>query len=829
MVLGLAMTLAGGALAAGGVVLIATGGSWYYLPTGLALIASAIGLGMGKRFALSLFGLLLAATLAWSLWEAGLNGWALVPRLVGPAVLGAILLLPMASSSANRASRWWVGLPVIAIAATLLIAGFTDRPTSLPGAKIARNQVSGDGEWHHWGRTLSGRRFSPLTQINTGNVPQLELAWEFEADIEPFAYHSFEATPLAADGKLFLCLDRNVIVALDQDSGQQVWRFDPKPNLEGVFAATCRGVSLFEAPEGTEECPTRILFGVADGRLMAIDAATGKRCTSFGSNGEVNLKAGLGEVPPGMVFPSSPPTIMNGLTMISGWVTDGLHTNSPSGGVRAYDALTGDLRWVWDPVRDPQAPLAEGETYTRGAPNAWGVFSGDPDLGLVYFGTGVTTPDYFGAHRSPELEEYATSIVALDVETGRPQWHFQTVHHDLWDYDIGSQPVLADIEKDGATVPALIGPTKRGQFFVLDRRTGQPVYPVVEKPVPQGAVEGDWTAKTQPYSEAFANVAGEKLTEEAMWGVTPLDQLWCRIQFRKARYEGDFTPPSTDRTIFYPGSAGGSNWGSVTIDPVRNLLIANSLYMADIGRLIPRKEADRIAAAYGDAGDSSAFAFPQKGTPFAMDRSVFLNPLGVPCQQPPYGRLNAIDLTSGELVWSKPLGTAQHAGPLGLGLGLPIRMGVPNLGGSIATAGGLIFIGAAQDRKLRAINIGNGKELWSHSLPSIGAATPMTYRSRKSGRQYVVIAAGGHPPFRGHGTARCWHLLYRTSSNATPAIRETPLVRYTVRPARRRERHSPDRLRLLRRGQSPGRGCRRRAIRARCCHKDRRFPGAFGA
>jgi membrane-bound PQQ-dependent dehydrogenase (glucose/quinate/shikimate family) len=467
----------------------------------------------------------------------------------------------------------------------------------------------------------------------------------------------------------------------------------------------------------------------------------------FGAGGAVNLREGLGDIPPGITFPSSPPTIVNGTAMISGWVTDGLHTGEPSGGVRAYDAVTGRLRWVWDIARPADRPLAPGETYTPGTPNAWGVFSGDPALGLVYFGTGVTTPDYFGAHRTPEQEKYATAIVALDVATGQVRWSFQTVHHDIWDYDIGSQPVLADLPVGGRTVPALIGPTKRGQFFVLDRRTGAPLYPVTERPVPQDAAPGETPAATQPYS-AFPDVGGGRLSEAGMWGATPLDQLWCRIRFRKARYAGDFTPPGTDRTIFYPGSAGGSNWGSVTIDPVRGLMIANTLYMADIGRLIPRAEADRIAAAYGEGSKAAAFAFPQQGTPYAMDRTVFLGPLGAPCQQPPYGRLHAFDLRTGRLVWSRPLGTARRAGPLGLESRLPVTMGVPNLGGSIATAGGLVFIGAAQDRMIRAIDIGNGRELWRHPLPAIGAATPMTYRA-PGGRQFVVIAAGGHPGLPG--------------------------------------------------------------------------------
>jgi len=746
------MALAGLWLAWGGAQLIAAGGSWYYLPAGLALIACAAGLIWRRAFAYPLFGALLTITLVWSLGEAGLDGWALVPRLVAPLVLGLVLLIPWVGRGGGQRKGWlWVGVPVLASVASLVIAGLSGErlPAGLQGATPLAEAPGTDGEWKVWGRTLDGNRKSPLAQITPGNVGKLELAWSFQSDVEPYAYHSFEATPLAVDGKLFTCLDRNVIVALDQETGKQIWRFEAQPDLKDVFAATCRGVTWFEAPAGTAECPKRILFGVNDARMMAIDAVTGQRCISFGQNGEVDLKEGLGQIEKGITYPSSPPTVVNGVAMISGWVTDGLHVGEPSGGIRAYDAVTGKLLWVWDSGRpEPAKPLAPGETYTKDAPNAWGVFSGDPALGLVFMGMGVSTPDYFGAQRTPEAEMYSTSLVALDVATGKPRWHFQTVHHDIWDYDIGSQPILTDITYNGQKFPALIGPTKRGQFFVLDRRTGTAIYPIEERPVPQGAVPGDWTAKTQPYS-TFANLAGPPLTEQRMWGATPLDQLWCRLTFRKARYEGDFTPPAAGRqAIFFPGSAGGSNWGSATIDAARGLLIANTLYMPDIGRMIPREEADRMMAAYGEGSKASGFAFPQKGTPFAMDRTVFMNPIGVPCLQPPLGRISAISLATGKVVWTQPLGTAKHAGPFGMSSMLPFRMGVPNLGGSVATAGGVTFIGAAQDRRIRAFDTGNGRELWSHEFPSIAAATPMTYRS-PSGRQFVVISAGGHPGLPG--------------------------------------------------------------------------------
>ncbi|MGE3693102.1 MAG: membrane-bound PQQ-dependent dehydrogenase, glucose/quinate/shikimate family [Novosphingobium sp.] len=749
--LALGMALAGAWLGWGGTVLIANGGSWYYLPAGLALVATAAGLALRRAWALVPFGLVLWVTLGWALWESGLDFWPLVARLAAPAVLGLALLLPSVSPKRGFTRTGMIGLPA-GLMILLLIAALLRSDPGMPdlkGATPIAEAPGTDGDWKVWGRTLDGNRNSPLGQITNANVGRLELAWQFKSDVPPGQFHGFEATPLAADGKLYVCLDRNVVVALDQETGKQVWRYDAKPDLEGTFSANCRGVSWYDAPPGTEDCAKRILFGVNDGRMMAVDAQTGQLCQSFGQGGQVDLKEGLGQFEKGMAYPTSPPTIVNGVAMTSGWVTDGVRTKSPSGGIRAYDALTGKLLWVWDSGREePARPLAPGETYTLGAPNAWGVFSGDEALGLVYAGLGVETPDYFGAQRSAGAEKYSTSIVALDVKTGKPRWHFQTVHHDIWDYDIGSQPVLTDLKRGVETIPALIGPTKRGQFFVLDRRTGAPIFPVEEKPVPQGAAPEDWTAKTQPYSTGFANVAGPPLSEKTMWGATPLDQLACRIAFRRARYEGDFTPPGLRPAIFYPGSAGGSNWGSVTIDAARGLMISNSLYMADTGRLISRAEADRMATEYSKGGKASSFGFPQKGTPYAMDRTVFLGPFGVPCQQPPFGRLNAIDLATGKLVWSRPLGDASAAGPFGLESHLPITMGMPNFGGSLATAGGVTFIAASQDRTFRAFDTANGKALWSHRLPAIAASTPMTFRS-KSGRQLVVIAAGGHPALPG--------------------------------------------------------------------------------
>ena len=360
-----------------------------------------------------------------------------------------------------------------------------------------------------------------------------------------------------------------------------------------------------------------------------------QRCASFGGNGEVNLLPGMGEVKPGFYFVTSPPTIARGRAIIGGWVMDNQEVNEPSGVVRAFDVLTGTFVWAWDMGRPGvHTEPGEGESYTRGTPNVWSLTSYDDALGLVYVPTGNETPDYYGAHRSEASEKYASSVVALDVENGEVRWSFQTVHHDIWDYDVPSQPVLFDLpQADGTTVPALVQGTKRGELFMLDRRTGTPLAEVREQPVPQGAVPGDWTAKTQPFSVGMPQFRGPDLTEADMWGLTPLDQLWCRIEFRKLRYEGHFTPPTLTGTLQFPGNAGGFNWGSVAIDEENLLMVVNPLIMSNRLQLYPR---DQIP--------EGLRVSPQAGTPYAMTTRPFMSPLFVPCQKPPYGTLGVVDL-----------------------------------------------------------------------------------------------------------------------------------------------------------------------------------------
>ena len=515
-----------------------------------------------------------------------------------------------------------------------------------------------------------------------------------------------------------------------------LWRHDPNTDVSGVNAVICRGVAYHE-DLASPGCPKRVLTGTLDARLIALNAETGQPCEDFGKGGEINLKEGLGPFTPGMYSVTSPPTITHGLAIVGALVQDNISVGEPSGVIRAFDARTGKLVWAWDMGR-PSSQTGElklGEIYTRGTPNSWSLFSADENLGLVYLPTGNATPDFVGNHREASWEKYSSSVVALDVTTGQVRWSFQFVHHDLWDYDTSAQPVLFDMPTPGGMTPALIQATKQGGLFVLDRRTGEPLSPVEEKAVPQTDVPGEWTAKTQPLSVDMPSVGGPRLVESDMWGLSPIDQLWCRLKFRRLRYEGTFTPPSLGGSLEYPGMAGGVNWGSVSVDNARRLLFVPSFHMAITVQLVSRE-----AAAKG-----ARFTYPQAGTPYAAHNAFFHTSLRVPCQRPPYALLTAIDLQTKKVVWSEALGTAEDLGPLGIASHLPFTIGAaPVVGGPTSTAGDILFIGAVGDRRLRALDSLTGRELWSDKLPQGNQATPITYRAPRSGRQMVAIVSGGY-------------------------------------------------------------------------------------
>lgn len=488
-------------------------------------------------------------------------------------------------------------------------------------------------------------------------------------------------------------------------------------------------------PNLSPECAKRIFAPTADGRLISLSAETGEICPGFGGpDGTVNLWANMPNVTPGSFYATSPPVVTDRLIIVGGAVNDNASTTSPSGVIRAYDVWTGELVWNFD-SKNPEAtrPIPEGETYSENAPNSWSVSSYDPELGLIYIPMGNESPDQFGGDRGDETERFSSSVLALRADTGRIAWVYQTVHHDLWDMDVPAQPVLVDLTIGGVRVPALAQATKQGEIYVLDRRTGKPLLPVKEEPAPQGAVDGDFTAPTQPVSTISFNP--KPLREADMWGATPLDQLACRIRFRQLRYEGRYTPPSEQGTIVYPGNFGAFNWGSVAVDPEREILFGMPVHMAFTSKMIERKAPDkRLVTADGDAVFNENF-----GARYASEMGPFLSPLGLPCQQPPWGYVAGVDLRTGQTVYEHVNGTVEDLSPLPL----PFKMGVPGIGGPIVTKGGVAFLSGTLDYYVRGYDLRTGEEIWRSRLPAGGQATPSTYLGR-DGRQYLVVVAGGH-------------------------------------------------------------------------------------
>ena len=758
------LALTGLGMAPPGAYLAALGGSLYYLVAGVLILACAYLLLRRRRIGVQLFGLVFLGTAAWSLWEVGFDGWALMPRLVFLAVAGLWLLLPWVwrdtePTTGRARTALLSGLAVVAVA---LVAGAVtagSRTTSTgfvtawtpTASRPSSPQVA--GEWTQYGATAHGTRYTPLSEITPANVGALEQAWVYRTSLtapKGARQGNLQVTPVMADGVLYGCTAWNSVFALDPVTGRQLWRYDPEISEEAGGHAVCRGVTFFRASPAAPDCPTRVLVGTVNNTLIALDARTGRLCPGFGAGGVVDLLVGMGDFPRRWFHPNSPPTIVNGVAVIGHYIADNQSTQMPPGVIRGYDAVTGQLRWAFDPGRpDQTAPLPPGQNYTPSTPNAWAPASGDDALGLVYVPMGNGSPDFIGAQRTPETERFSTAVVALDSATGAVRWTFQAVHHDLWDYDLAAQPVLIDFPTAAGSVPGLVLPTKTGQLFVLDRRNGQPLTPVEERRVPASDVPGERAAPTQPFSVGMPDFVGPDLTERDMWGITPFDQLACRISFKKARYQGIYTPPRLGTTIRYPGELGGIDWGSVSVDEGRGLLIVNSNHMADLDRLVTREEADELGLVFrGDrtpprgAPRPKTPGAPMAGTPYAIAWGPYISKLEVPCQRPPYGYLTAVDLKTRKAVWRRTIGDARNSGPFGIGLGLPFELGAPNIGGSLSTAGGVVFMGATQDEIFRAIDVRSGKTLWQRKLPAAGHASPMSYRG-PDGRQYVVIAAGG--------------------------------------------------------------------------------------
>jgi quinoprotein glucose dehydrogenase len=607
-------------------------------------------------------------------------------------------------------------------------------------------------EWPAWGGSLGGERHSPLTQIGPENVQALRVAWvHHNGDIErrhgiAHLTSSFQATPIVVEGTLYFCTPFDRIVALDPETGKEHWSFDPKVDRHGLYLVNCRGVSAWRDAKAPRDatCALRIYVGTLDARLIAVDGATGLPCRDFGQGGVVNLREGIGDARPGEYGVTSAPLVMGDRVITGAMVLDDRRVDAPGGVVRAFDARSGALAWAWDPIPPGQAPAPApsgdgAPRYRRGTTNAWSTLSGDPALGLVYVPTGNTSPDYYGGLRNG-LDYYSSSVVALRADTGEVAWHFQTVHHDVWDYDVPAQPTLFEFPGPDGPVPALAQATKMGHLFLLDRRTGAPLFPVEERPVPQeGAVPGETLSPTQPFPTKPPPLQPTTFTKDEAFGFTPWDRRACRDAVASLRSDGIFTPPSLQGSVQYPGMAGGANWGSLTIDPRRGLIVLPLERAATKIRLVPRAEYEKQFP-----NGPPLFGYePQEGTPYALERVPLLSPLGALCNPPPWGTLAAVRFATGEIAWDVPLGTTRDQAPFPVWLVLG-TLGVPNSGGAITTASGLTFIAAATDHYLRAFDTESGRELWRGRLPFGGHATPMTYRLRENGRQFVVVAAGGH-------------------------------------------------------------------------------------
>lgn len=769
--LGLLLLLIGIILAGGGVRLISLGGSWYYLLAGIGLILSGVGLIRRTMLGAWIYIAVFLATLVWALWEVGLDGWGLLPRVVGPAVLLFLVLLTAPALMPGRGGKLVAGGGIAGLVALLAVGGFAsanaakigvtqDLPALQAIASSDPDAIPVGADWPAYGGSYHAQRYSPLTQITPANVGKLERVWAIHTgDLpgnRPGAQNKYasENTPLKVGDTLYACTGKGMVLALDPTTGRQKWKHDPQVSDDAIpYTAACRGVSYYVVPNvaATGPCATRIIWGTLDARLIAVDARTGRRCAAFGQGGQVNTAEGMGPTVPGMISITSAPTIVRGVVVTGHQILDGQRRNAPSGVIKGFDAVTGQLRWAWDMMRpDINTTPPEGQIYTLGTPNMWTTASGDERMGLVYLPLGSTAADYVSADRTGPQLDYATSLVALDVATGKPRWHFQTVRHDVWDYDLGSQATLVDFPTASGTVPAVVLPSKQGDIYVLDRATGRPLTPVRDIAVPQGGVEPQMRTPTQPTSLYHTLRRDNDLDEKQMWGMSPIDQMICRIQFRQSSYKGFYTPPETSRRyIQYPGYNGGSDWGGIAVDPARGVIVANYNDMPNYNRLIPRAEADRMGwAPRGEPnarkGGAEGAGDPQAGAPYAISvnagwRMPFT---GLLCKEPPYGGIRAIDMRTGKTIWDRPLGQALKNGPFGIPSNLPIEIGTPNNGGAVVTAGGLIFIAAATDDLIRAIDLKTGQTVWTAKLPGGGQTTPMIYES--GGRQFVVIAPGGH-------------------------------------------------------------------------------------
>lgn len=624
-------------------------------------------------------------------------------------------------------------------------------------ASLASGQTPAASDWGYYGGDAFGQRFSTLDQINRSNVGRLEVAWTYRSG-ELGAYFAaasrmtFEATPVLAFGLLYLETPTNIVIALDPQTGQPRWRFDPHIDRTRHYTeANARGVTVWEnnVEARAGPCRRRVFTGTLDARLLALDAETGRPCADFGSGGEVDLVHDRRIREVGAFLVTSPPAVYGDTIIVGSAIGEKGAVDVEGSVIRGYDALSGAQRWSFDSLPHSPAHPAAAEWDAQqaaltGGGNAWGVMSVDDEHGLVFVPTASASPDYYGGRRRGN-NRYADSLLALDARSGRLVWQQQLVHHDLWDYDLAAQPVLGDVDVRGVPVPAVIQATKSGMVYVFERTRGESLYPIIERPVPASAVPGERSSATQPFSSLPPLTPQGAVQPEDAWGLTFWDRSKCRKLIASLRNQGIFTPPDTRGTLLVPGYLGAVNWGGIAFDEDRGRIIAAVNLLPAVVTLITSQELEREVRS--GAYPRSNFGH-EAGTPYAVRREPLLSPWGLPCTAPPWGALVSLDLRRGRIAWKVPLGSTEGSTPWFV----PTRdLGMPNMGGPVATAGDLVFIGAAMDSYLRAFDIETGRELWRHKLPAGGQATPMTYRAGPAQRQYLVISAGGHGPL---GTPR---------------------------------------------------------------------------
>ncbi|MGK6328546.1 glucose/quinate/shikimate family membrane-bound PQQ-dependent dehydrogenase [Erwinia sp. DT-104] len=776
VLLGLILLATGLFFVVGGGKLLSLGGSWYFMIAGILTVIAAIQFFRRKSSAVAVYALVFIGTVIWALLEVGLDFWPLVSRLMTIAglMLLAVITLPAlrrheGKSAAAKPAYISAAVLVVGLVATF-VQMFQPHAPVADGSELPLvpvNKATEQKNWDNYGNTPGGSRFVALDQITRDNVKDLKIAWTFRTGDIPDSPTGNGAedqqTPLQIGDVLYLCTPHNNVIAVNADTGKKMW--EHVVNAQAEVWNRCRGLAYFDATQPLKQpsvpgstpvpqavlpagdsCQRRLLMNTIDARLMAINADNGELCQNFGDHGVVDLKAGLGEAQDPKYQLTSAPTLAGTTVVVGGRVADNVQTDMPGGVIRGFDVITGQMRWAFDTGNDdPNAKLQPGQSYARSTPNSWAPMSYDPAMNTVFMPMGSSSVDLYGATRTALNHKYGASILAVDATTGKEKWVYQTVHNDLWDFDLPMQPSLIDFPmKDGTSKPAVVIGTKAGQIYVLDRLTGKPLTEVKEVPVKKGNIPNEQYTPTQPKSVGMPQIGAETLKESDMWGATPFDQLACRVAFKSMRYDGLYTVPGTDKALSFPGSLGGMNWGSLSTDPNNHYIFVNDMRLGLWVQMIPANTgATARGSNGGEAINTGMGAVPLKGTPYAVNKNRFMSPLGIPCQKPPFGTLSAIDLKTQKLVWQVPVGTVQDTGPFGIKMHAQMPVGMPTLGGTLATQGGLVFIAGTQDYYLRAFDTATGKEVWKARLPVGSQGGPISYKSPKTGKQYILISAGG--------------------------------------------------------------------------------------